>query len=73
MLQGSDPRRVGRGQLPREDHRWLPQPSQERRQIEIEGRNSRNKTFVHGNAARTAPLRHGDEIRLADVDLVYEG
>lgn len=39
---------------------------------EIEDLNSRNGTFVNGNPVRTAPLKPGDKIRLADVDLVYE-
>jgi pSer/pThr/pTyr-binding forkhead associated (FHA) protein len=42
------------------------------REVEIEELNSRNGTFVNDSAIRTIPLQPGDEIRLADVDLVYE-
>ena len=42
-------------------------------EVSTEGQSdSRNENFVDGNAVRTAPLRHGPEIRPADVDGVDE-
>lgn len=42
------------------------------RDVEIEDLNSSNGTFVNGMRVRTSPLRSGDKIRVADVDMVYE-
>jgi hypothetical protein len=42
------------------------------RQVEIEDLNSINGTFVNGMRVTTSPLRPGDKIRIADIDLVYE-
>jgi FHA domain len=42
------------------------------RRVEIEDLNSSNGTFVNGMRVRSGPLRSGDKIRIADVDLVYE-
>jgi VWFA-related protein len=42
------------------------------RQVEIEDLNSSNGTFVNGTSVRTCPLKPGDKIRIADVDLVFE-
>ena len=40
--------------------------------VEIEDLNSTNGTFVNGTPVRASPLRPGDKVRIADVDLVYE-
>jgi len=40
--------------------------------VEIEDLNSTNGTFVNGTPVRASPLRSGDKVRIADVDLVYE-
>ena len=44
------------------------------RNVEIEDRNSVNGTFVNGIQVRgtTSPLRPGDKIRIADVDMEYQ-
>jgi hypothetical protein len=42
------------------------------RRVEIEDLNSTNGTFVNGAPVRASPLRPGDKVRIADVDLVYE-
>lgn len=42
------------------------------RRVEIEDLNSTNGTFVNGTPVRASPLRPGDKVRIADVDLVYE-
>ncbi len=43
-----------------------------RGRVEIEDLRSGNGTQVNGTAIRTSPLHPGDQIRIADVDLVYE-
>ena len=42
------------------------------RKVEIEDLDSANGTFVNGLQVRTSPLRPGDKIRIAEIDLVYE-
>lgn len=43
-----------------------------RGRVEIEDLRSGNGTQVNGTAIRSSPLHPGDQIRIADVDLVYE-
>lgn len=43
-----------------------------RGRVEIEDLNSANGTQVNGKPIQSAPLKPGDRIRLADVELVYE-